>query len=198
MLWDGRAGKAGMRRSNDIEALCQTREERQRVLRTVAPMEEEQRSPCALADDLQVNALDGDGVDARLHRWPHLSVIWCRAIILRISCRILRPNAPERQELAMCKNSIRWLHVRNVEPTGAYVCVPTGAVGQRTVRSSESSSPSETPAPAVRVYRSSWWQHLCAPITPGPCECHTLPSANVLRNCGGTCAASFASLYRCA
>src|SRR4030095_14559348 len=108
MLWDGRAGKAGMRRSNDIKALCQTCEERQRVLRTVAPMEEEQRSPCALADDLQVNALYGDGVDTRLHRWPLLSVTECRAIILRFSCRILRPNAPGRQELATYKNSLKW------------------------------------------------------------------------------------------
>src|SRR5262245_25513828 len=130
MLWDGRAGKAGMRRSNDIEALCQTREERQRVLRPVAPMEEEQRSPCALADDLQVNALDGDGVDARLHRWPLLAVTWCRAIILRFSCRILRPNVPARQELATCKTRIRWPHLRNVEPISAYICVPMGAVGQ--------------------------------------------------------------------
>src|SRR4030095_6986148 len=198
MLWNGRAGKAGMRRSNDIEALCQTREERQRVLRPAAPREEEQRSPCALADDLQVNTLYDDGVDARLHRWPHLSVIWCRALILRFSCRILRPNAPERQGLATCKTRIKWLHLRNVEYISAYVCVPTGAVGQRTVRNSVGSSPSETPAPAVRAYRSSWWQHLCAPITPGPCEYHTLPSANALRNCGGTCAVSLASLYRCA
>ena len=74
MLWDSRAGKARMRRCNDIEALCQTRQERQRVLQTVAPMQEEQRPPCALADDLQVNALYGDGVDARLHRWPLLPV----------------------------------------------------------------------------------------------------------------------------
>jgi len=89
-------------------------------------------------------------------------------------------------------------HLRNVEQMGSYVCVLTGAVGPRTVRSSVGSSPSETPAPAGRACKSSWWRHLCAPITPGPCECHTLPSANALRNCGGTYAASLASPYRCA
>ena len=53
---------------------CQTHQARHKALRTVAPMQEEQRSPCAPADDLQVNALYGDGVDARLHRWPLLPV----------------------------------------------------------------------------------------------------------------------------
>ena len=37
-------------------------------------MQEEQRSPCPLADDRQVNALYGDGIDTRLHRWPLLLV----------------------------------------------------------------------------------------------------------------------------
>src|SRR5262249_7383116 len=60
MLWDGRAGKARMRRRNDVEVLCQTRQERYKALRTVTSMQEEQRSPCALADDLQVNTLYGD------------------------------------------------------------------------------------------------------------------------------------------
>jgi hypothetical protein len=75
-------------------------------------------------------------------------------------------------------------YVSHVEHIGAYVCVPTGAAGPCTVRSSAGSSPSETPAPSGRACRSSWWRHLCAPITPGPCECHTLPSAHAWRNCG--------------
>jgi hypothetical protein len=80
MLWDGRAGKAWMRRDNDLEALCQKRQERYQTLRAVAPVQEEQRSPCPLADDLQVDTLYGDGVNARLHRWPLLPVTVCNAI----------------------------------------------------------------------------------------------------------------------
>ena len=31
----------------------------------------------------------------------------------------------------------------------------------------------------VRVDSASWWRHSLVPrITPGPCECHTLPSVN--------------------
>src|SRR5215471_19000367 len=42
-------------------------------------MQEEQRLPCALAGDLQINILYDDGVRARLHRWPLLPVTWCLA-----------------------------------------------------------------------------------------------------------------------
>src|SRR5438067_12252920 len=108
MFRDSRAGKARMGRCNDLEALCQTRQERYKPLRAVAPMQEEQRSPCALADDLQVNALYSDGVDARLHRWLLLPVTWCRAIIPRVSWRILRPNAPGRQGLVTRRSIRRW------------------------------------------------------------------------------------------
>src|SRR5262249_34140459 len=43
------------------------------------------------------NALYGDGVDARLHRWPLLPVTECITFIHRVCCRILRPNTLRRQ-----------------------------------------------------------------------------------------------------
>jgi hypothetical protein len=74
-----------MRWRNDVELLGQTREERQRALGAIAPMQEEQGSPCPLADDWQVDTLYSDGVDARLHCWPLLYVTWDIATVRRVS-----------------------------------------------------------------------------------------------------------------